>query len=134
MEMKLSHIGIAVESLEQAVEIYGETLGFELKESVQMSDEGMRIAIMNCGNTQIELIEPTSDDTPVGKFLKKRGSGLHHLCFSVPKLERVLKVLEGKGLRAIAPPSVGAEGERVVFFNPKETMGVLIEICEEGVE
>lgn len=132
--MRLDHIGIAVENLENALKIYSETLGFKLIKIMELPNEGMKIAILNSGNTELELIEPLREDTAVGKFLNKRGSGIHHICFSVPRFDAKIEDLEAKGLHPVAPPTAGVKGKRVVFFSPKKTMGTLIEICEESGE
>lgn len=130
--MKLDHIGIAVQNLDSALKIYSCALGFTLKEILNLIDQGMKIAVMTSDNVEFELIEPLKENTPVGKFLKKRGNGIHHICFSVPQIETAIKDLEKKGLSLVAPPRLGVKGKKVAFFHPKSTMGVLIEICEEA--
>jgi methylmalonyl-CoA/ethylmalonyl-CoA epimerase len=132
--MKLDHIGIAVESIESGLEVYSECLGFELREVVTLPDQRVKIAIITLGDVEVELIEPLGDDTPVGRFLKQRGGGIHHLCFSVPQIEKATRDLQKKGLRLTAPPRIGAKGRRVAFFHPKSTLGALIEISEDEGE
>jgi len=132
--MELDHIGIAVEDIETALRLYCDGLGLELDRVFELADDRMKIAVVGSDRVQIELIEPLGEDTPVGKFLKKRGGGIHHICFSVVRLEEAIRELEGKGFSLIAPPRRGARGERVAFFHPRSTMGVLIELSEEEGE
>ena len=94
----------------------------------------MKIAVLGSDTVQIELIQPLEEDTPVGKFLKKRGGGIHHICFSVARLEKMIRDLEGKGLSLTAPARLGPRGDRVAFFHPNSTMGVLIELSEKQGE
>jgi methylmalonyl-CoA/ethylmalonyl-CoA epimerase len=132
--MRLDHIGIAVESIEAGLEVYSECLGFELREVVTLPDERIKIAIITLGDVEVELIEPLGDETSVGRFLKQRGGGVHHLCFSVPQIEAATRDLEAKGLKLTAPPRIGAKGRRIAFFHPKSTLGTLIEISEDTGE
>lgn len=132
--MRLDHIGIAVHDIEAALKLYSHAFGFRLKEIVELTDEGMKIAVIKSDNLEIELIEPLKENTPVGKFLKKRRGGIHHICFSVPQMETAIRHLKEKGLNLIAPPRSGVKGEKAAFFHPRSTMGVLIEISEERGE
>lgn len=129
--VKLDHIGIAVHNLETALKIYSDLLGFKVEEVVELVDKGMKIAILVSDNLEIELIQPLRENTPIGKFLSKRGSGIHHICFSVPHLQNSIRDLEKGGLSLTGPPQTGVKGKRVAFFHPASTMGVLIEISEQ---
>ncbi len=130
-KVKLDHIGIAVHNVETALKIYSGLLGFRVEEISELTDKGMKIAILVSDNLEIELIEPLREDTPIGKFLSKKGSGIHHICFSVPHLENSIMSLKKGGLSLVGPPQIGVKGKKVVFFHPASTMGVLIEISEE---
>ncbi len=128
---KLSHIGIAVKDLEAAKRIYVDNLGFTLLEEKELPDRGLRVAFIDTGNTTIELLEGTREDSAVSRFISKRGTGIHHLCFKVSGIGRVMKELAGEGLRLIdAEPRPGAEGHLVAFLHPGSAEGVLIELEE----
>ena len=129
--MRLDHVGIAVENIQAALKVYCDSLGFELKEIVDLPEEGVKIARITSRDLEVELIQPLGEETPVGRFLKKRGGGIHHLCFSVPQMEQTLGELKERGLRPISAPRPGVAGKRIAFFHPKDTLGALIEISEE---
>jgi methylmalonyl-CoA/ethylmalonyl-CoA epimerase len=129
---KLDHVGIAVTSIDAALAIYAALgLGEEKREAVP--SQKVVAAFLPVGESRIELLEPTSADSPIAKFLDKRGEGLHHLCFAVEDLESALADLAGKGFRLIhASPVTGAGGKRVAFLHPEAGRGVLIELAEKG--
>ncbi|MGH9445107.1 MAG: methylmalonyl-CoA epimerase [Terriglobia bacterium] len=129
--MKLHHVGIAVESLSEAVPIFEKLLGQRptLEETVE--DQKSRVAAFNAGECRIELLEATSPESPIAHFIAKRGPGIHHLTLEVEKLAESLARLEESGIRLIDPvPRKGAGGERIAFLHPKSTAGVLIELLE----
>lgn len=130
--MKIDHLGIAVESIEQALAFYRTALGLELTHTEVVAEQGVRVAMLPVGESRIELLEPTGADTPVGKFLAKRGGGIHHICLSVDDLETALNRLKAQGIPLIDDqPRVGAEGCLVAFVHPKGTGGVLVELSQK---
>ncbi len=127
----IDHIGIAVESIEEARAIYEKTLGLPFGGIEEVPDQGVRVAFFQAGETRIELLEPTSPESAVGRFLQKRGPGIHHLAFRVDNLEEKLASLQAEGVRLIdEKPRTGAHGTRIAFLHPKDTGGVLAELCE----
>ena len=129
---KLGHIGIAVTDLEEAKKLYSEVLGFTLTAEKEMPERGLKVAFLETGNTKIELLEGTTPDSAISKFVEKRGTGIHHLSFEVDDIGRVMKELAGEGVRLIdKEPRTGAEGHLTAFMHPRSTMGVLLEIEEE---
>lgn len=130
---RLGHIGIAVDDLEQAKNIFGRVLGLRFGGEKELPERGLRIAFYEIGNTKIELLESIDPQSAVAKFLAKRGPGLHHLSFEVTGIDRILEQLSAEGVELIdrrARP--GAEGRPVAFLHPKSTQGVLIELEEEA--
>jgi methylmalonyl-CoA/ethylmalonyl-CoA epimerase len=126
---RLAHVGIAVPQLSEAVKFYREVLGLSAVEVEDM--DGARIEAFAAGEALIELLEPESANSPVGRFLAKRGAGIHHLCFSVIDLDRALERCRIAGIRLIdEKPRVGAEGKRIAFLHPSSTAGILIELTE----
>ncbi len=129
---KLGHIGIAVKDLDEAKKLYGEVLGFRLIKETEMADRGLRVAFFDTGNTKIELLEGTTPESNITKFVEKRGPGIHHLSFEVDGITRVMREIEDGGVELIdKAPRTGAEGHLTAFMHPKSTMGVLLEIEEE---
>jgi len=132
MIRKLDHIGIAVESLEGVAKLY-EDLGLAEIRREEVAGQRVRVALFPIGETRIELLEPTSDESPIAVFLRKRGPGIHHLCFAVDDLDNALEMLARKGYRLIhRAPVPGADGRRVAFLHPEAGRGVLIELAENG--
>ncbi|MCF6356770.1 MAG: methylmalonyl-CoA epimerase [Draconibacterium sp.] len=126
----IEHIGIAVNSLEEAIPYYEETLGMKCYAVEEVTDQKVKTAFFMVGQTKIELLESTSPDGPIGKFLEKKGQGVHHLAFAVKDVNESLSELDKKGVRLIDKTSrKGAEGLNIGFLHPKSTMGVLTEIC-----
>jgi methylmalonyl-CoA/ethylmalonyl-CoA epimerase len=131
MLKSLNHIGIAVKSLEESVKIYRDLLGLGEPEIVEMKEMKLKIAVFNMENYKIELVEPTSPETSIAKYLEKRGPGIHHLCFNVDKIEEKLEALKTNGVALIdEKPRIGAMGKKIAFVSPKSTNGVLIELSE----
>lgn len=125
----LDHIGVAVRSIEERVGLYRDRLGLTLKGIEEVPAEGVRVAMLPAGRTRIELVEPTGSETTVGRFLDKRGEGIHHLCFEVGDFEGTLKRFKEAGFAmAGAEGRPGAEGSRVAFLHPRGTGGILVEL------
>ena len=126
----IEHIGIAVNSLEEAIPFYENMLGLKCYAIEEVADQKVKTAFFMVGETKIELLESTDPDGPVGKFIEKRGQGVHHLAFATNNVDESLSELEEKGVRLIDKKArKGAEGLNIGFLHPKSTMGVLTEIC-----
>ena len=126
----VDHIGIAVESIETARGFW-EALGLEIREIEEVPQEGVRVAMIELGGTRIELLEPTRPDSPVAKFLAKRGAGIHHLCLASDELDEDDARLVAAGVERLrAAPTAGAGGTRVQFVHPRSAGGVLVEISQ----
>ena len=128
----IEHIGIAVKNLEAAIKYYEEVLGLSCYEIEEVKDQKVKTAFFKVGDTKIELLESTDSEGPIGKFVEKKGEGLHHIAFAVNNIEEQLKKAEEKGVRLIdKQPRKGAEGLDIGFLHPKSTFGVLTELCEK---
>ena len=131
MIIKLDHIAIAVRDLESALKPYTEALGLTVSKMEEIQGQQVRIAYLPIGDTEIELLEPTTDDSGVAKFLEKRGEGLHHICLEVDDLKATLARLKDQGMRLIdEEPRDGGKGKRIAFVHPRSMNGVLIELTE----
>jgi len=131
MTNKINHIGIAVRSIDDSVPFYRDTLGMEFEGTEVVAEQKVKVAFLSVGESRIELLEPTAEDSPVAKFLEKNGEGTHHVAYEVEDIEAVLADLKGKGVRLIdETPRNGAHGTRIAFLHPKATGGVLTEICQ----
>ncbi|MBX3175230.1 MAG: methylmalonyl-CoA epimerase [Gemmatimonadaceae bacterium] len=126
---RIAHLGIAVESLEAILPFYRDLLGLP---EVPVDDaDGARIAALAAGESLVELLEPKESDSPIGKFLAKRGPGIHHICFAVDDLDGTLARCKAQGIQLIdETPRIGAEGKRIAFLHPRATNGVLVELSE----
>ena len=130
--MKIHHVGIAVESLRAAVPVFERLLGKRPVSEELVEDQKVRVAVFALGENRIELLEATAPESPVARFLKSRGPGIHHLTLAVPDLSGTLAELERAGVRLIdRKPRPGAEKESIAFLHPSSTAGVLIELIEE---
>lgn len=128
----IEHIGIAVKSLADSIKYYEEVLGLKCYSIEEVPDQKVKTAFFRIGETKIELLESTSPDGPIGKFIEKKGEGIHHLAFAVDGLERQLDDAAAKGVQLIdARPRKGAEGLDIAFMHPRSTFGVLTELCEK---
>lgn len=128
----IEHIGIAVKDLEEARVYYEKVLGLECYAIEEVPDQKVRTAFYKIGETKIELLESTHPDGPVGKFIEKKGPGIHHIAFAMPDVARALKNAEENGIRLIDDqPRKGAEGLNIGFLHPSSTHGVLTEFCGE---
>ena len=126
---RIAHLGIAVESLEAILPFYRDILGMP---DVPLDDaDGARIKAVAAGESLVELLEPEQPDSPIGKFLSKRGPGIHHICFAVDDIDAMLARCKAHGIQLIdETPRIGAEGKRIAFLHPKSTGGVLVELSE----
>jgi methylmalonyl-CoA epimerase len=132
MIKNIDHIGIAVRSIEEARKLY-EVLGLRVTEIEEVPHEGVRVALIPCGESRIELLEPLSADSPISRFLEKRGPGIHHLCLASEDVRADDARLREAGLQVLRPePTRGAGGCWVQFVHPRSTGGVLLELSEEG--
>ncbi len=128
----IEHIGIAVNSLEEAIPFYENMLGMKCYAVEEVHDQKVKTAFFMVGQTKIELLESTDPEGPIGKFIEKKGPGIHHLAFAVDNVDQSLSELENKGVRLIDQKGrKGAEGLTIGFLHPKSTLGVLTEICGE---
>lgn len=128
----IEHVGIAVANLEESIKYYEEVLGLTCYSIEEVEDQKVRTAFFKVGQTKIELLESTAPDGPIGKFIEKKGEGIHHMAFAVEGLQGCLDDVKGKGLRLIdEKPRKGAEGLNIAFLHPKSTFGVLTELCED---
>lgn len=128
----IEHIGIAVRSLDEAISYYENVLGLKCYAIEEVKDQKVKTAFFKIGQTKLELLESTDPEGPVGKFIEKKGEGIHHIAFAVKGLEDRLKEVEERGVRLIDQQSrKGAEGLDIAFLHPKSTFGVLTELCED---
>ena len=128
---KIEHIGIAVKSIENANKIYTSLLGYSPYKTEEVKSEGVKTSFFKTGDSKIELLEATNPESPIAKFIEKKGEGIHHIAYQVEDLEGNLKILEEKQIELIdKKPKTGAEGNKIVFLHPKSTFGVLTELCE----
>ncbi|MEA3279481.1 MAG: methylmalonyl-CoA epimerase [Thermodesulfobacteriota bacterium] len=129
--IKIDHIGIAVTSINKGKKFWGDRLGLWLEDSEVMDKEKLITAFFPIGESEIELLESTDPEGPIGKYLEKRGEGIHHVAFLVENIEEALKELKEKGIRLVdEKPRKGAGGAKIAFLHPKSTNGVLVELCE----
>ncbi len=130
--MKIDHIGIATRELKEATAVWRDALGLRVEFTEDIAEQGVRIAMLPIGETHIELLEPLTQESPVGKFLEKRGPGIHHIAIRVDDIEATLGQLKEKGARLIdEAPRIGAGGCLVAFIHPSSTNGVLLELVQQ---
>ena len=128
----IEHIGIAVKNLDESIKYYEDVLGLKCYSIEEVTDQKVKTAFFKVGQTKIELLESTQEDGPIGKFIEKKGEGIHHLAFHVNNIEDALDEANSKGIRLIdEKPRKGAEGLNIAFLHPKSTNGVLTELCED---
>jgi len=128
----IEHIGIAVRNLEESIAYYENVFGLSCYAIEEVADQKVKTAFFKVGQTKIELLESTDPNGPIGKFIEKKGEGVHHLAFAVDDIEEKLTELDQKGIQLIdQEPRNGAEGLSIAFLHPKSTHGVLTEICED---
>ena len=130
--MKINHLGIATEGIEESLKFWEDALGLENVHVEEVEDQKVRVAMLPLGESRIELLEPLSEDSPISNFLEKRGGGIHHIAVEVKDIRASLKKLKAAGVRLIdEEPRVGAENCLVAFVHPKSANGVLLELVEE---
>lgn len=128
----IEHIGIAVKNMEESIRFYEDVLGLKCYNVEEVADQKVKTAFFMVGQTKIELLESTAPDGPIGKFIEKKGEGIHHIAFAVKDVAESLKHMADKGAQLIdQSPRKGAEGLNIAFVHPKSTFGVLTEVCED---
>jgi methylmalonyl-CoA/ethylmalonyl-CoA epimerase len=128
----IEHIGIAVKNLDEAIKFYEDIFGLKCYAVEEVIDQKVKTAFFQVGQTKIELLESTDPEGPIGKFIEKRGEGIHHIAFAAKGLQSSLDELKEKGVKLIDEQTrLGAEGLHIAFIHPKETYGVLTELCEK---
>ncbi len=133
MLSKINHIGIAVQSIEATLPFYRDQLGMAFKGAEEVAEQKVRVAMLQVGESKIELLEPTSPDSPVAKFLEKSGPGIHHIAYEVVDIGTAIAKLQQDGVRMIdAVPRNGAHGTKIAFVHPKSSAGVLTELCSSA--
>lgn len=129
--MKINHLGIATKGIEEALKFWEGALGLENVHTEVVEDQKVRVAMLPIGESRVELLEPTSEDSPISKFLEKRGGGIHHIAVEVEDIEASLAKLKAEGMRLIdETPRIGAEGCLVAFVHPASANGVLLELVQ----
>ena len=129
---RLNHVGVATPSIEQSIALYRDLLGATaIGEPFDLPPQKVRVCFVDLPNSQIELLEPLGEDSPIAKFLEKNpAGGQHHVCFEVPDIHEAVAEMTAKGARVLAEPRIGAHGTPVIFLHPKATGGVLVELME----
>src|SRR5687768_5296389 len=131
--MKINHLGIATKGIDEALEFWSDALGLENVHTEVVEDQKVRVAMLPIGESRIELLEPTSDDSPISKFLEKRGGGIHHIAVEVEDIDVALGKLKARGVRLIDEKArIGAEGCLVAFVHPSSSNGVLLELVQSA--
>ncbi len=129
--MKVDHIGIAIKGLDEALAVWRDALGLDVEHTEEVADQGVRVTMLPVGESHIELLEPLTENSPVGKFIEKRGPGIHHIAVRVPDIKAALAQLKAKGTRLIdETPRIGARGCLVAFVHPSSANGVLLELVQ----
>ncbi|MFW9604120.1 MAG: methylmalonyl-CoA epimerase [Trichlorobacter sp.] len=133
MLQKINHIGIAVQSLDETLPFYRDGLKMPFCGIEEVADQKVRVAMLGIGESKIELLEPTSSDSPIAKFLEKNGPGIHHIAYEVDDVAQAIEQMIAEGARMIDQvPRDGAHGTRIAFVHPKSSHGVLTELCQAG--
>ncbi len=132
MSTKVNHIAIVVEDIEKALGVYRDTIGLPLEHIGEEAAEAVKIAFLPTPTGEIELIQPTTNDSGVARFLDKRGEGLHHICLEVDSIEETVQEMEARGLEVLGEPRRNERGDKYIFIHPKSAHGVLLELYEKG--
>ena len=132
--MKIDHIAIAVDDVEESAKIYQQALGVDNVEFETVESEGVKVAILHLENARVELMQPTNDSSPIKKFLDKKGQGLHHLALDTDNIEGEVERMEGCGIQFLGDIRPGSAGTKVTFIHPKSLHGVLTELCSHPKE
>jgi len=128
---QIDHVGLAVHSLDEASRFYRDVLGLQREGTEDIPDQKVRVMFFQVGEVRVELLEPTSDDSPIARFLEKKGQGLHHIAYRVEDLPAALAALKSAGIKLIDEvPRSGADGMKIAFAHPDSTAGVLTEFCQ----
>ena len=131
--MKIDHIGIAVKSLAEVVRVYEDIVGLKVSGYEEVEDQRVKVAMIPVGDSRIELLEPTDEQSPIEKFIVKRGEGIHHIALSVDNIDEALERFKAAGARLVdSTPRQGAHNTRIAFIHPSTTHGVLLELVEHG--
>lgn len=131
MFKKIDHLGYAVENLQQSIELFQNILNMECKGIEEVAEQRVRVAFFPVGESSIELLEPTSPDSPIAKFLEKKGQGIHHIALAVDDIEAKIAELMANGVKMIDEcPRIGAHQAKIAFIHPKCTPGLLVELCQ----
>jgi methylmalonyl-CoA/ethylmalonyl-CoA epimerase len=129
---KIEHIGIAVKDIDKAIHVYKSLLGYEHYKTENIESESVITAFFRCGESKIELLEATDEDSPIAKFIDKRGEGLHHIAFAVEDIKAEIERLTEEGFVVLnEEPKRGADNKWVAFLHPRSTNGVLVELCQD---
>jgi methylmalonyl-CoA/ethylmalonyl-CoA epimerase len=129
--LKIDHIGIAVKDLEETLKFYSQFLGLEAAGTALIEEQKVKVAFLPCGDSELELLESTSPEGPIAKFIEKNGEGVQHIALGVDNIEEALETLKDKGVRLIdEKPRYGAGGASIAFIHPKATKGVLLELSQ----
>ena len=129
---KIDHIGIAVKNIEESKKFFEDMLGLKVVFEETLPDSGVKVLGLSVGESRIELLEAYRENSPIEKFIEKRGEGIHHIAFKVNDIGKALNLLKSKGVKLIdEEPRIGAEGKRIAFVHPKSTHGILMELVEE---
>ncbi len=133
MLTKINHIGVAVQSLDATLPFYRDTLSMPFYGIEEVAEQKVRVAMLGIGESKIELLEPTSTDSPIARFLEKNGPGIHHIAYQVDDIEAAIAQMKVQGARMIdEQPRSGAHGTKIAFVHPKSSNGVLTELCQCG--
>jgi len=132
--MKIDHIAIAVDNVEESAKVYQEALGIDDIEFETVESEGVKVAILHLENGRIELMQPTNDSSPIKKFLEKKGQGLHHMALETDNIDGEVSRMEGCGVQFLGKVRPGSAGTKVTFIHPKSLHGVLAELCSHPKE
>ena len=131
--LKIDHLGVAVNSIEEGKQFWMDVLGLKFEGSDTVAEQKVTTGFFPVGESEVELLESTSPDGPIAKYLEKRGEGIQHIAFRVENLEAALEELKAKGVQLIdQKPRIGAGGAKIAFLHPKATRGVLVELCERS--
>lgn len=129
--LKIDHIGVAVNSIDQGKNFWTEVLGLSMVKTETIDEQKVTTAFMPAGDSEVELLQSTSPDGPVAKFIEKKGEGMQHIAFQVENIEQALEELKAKGIQLIdQKPRIGAGNKKIAFLHPKATNGVLVELCQ----
>lgn len=129
--LRLDHVGIAVKNLDETIKFYTDVLGLNLADTEIVEEQKVKVAFLPIGDTEVELLESTSEDGPIAKYIERNGEGVQHLAFQVENIEDAIAEMEEKGMKMIDQmPRYGAGGAKIAFMHPKSSYRVLVELCE----